>query len=262
MTLEARMRSLEYFHELRLLPGAWAVVRVDGRGFSRLTATGFEKPFDDRFAEYMRAVAVELLKDLQAIYAYQESDEVSVVVPPTWDLWDRELEKIVSISAAIAAATFTHATSRLAHFDSRLWMAPAVEDVIDYFRWRQADATRCALNGWCHWTLVKNGMSPGDATTKLHRKTFSHKNELLFQQGINFTNLPAWQRRGVGVYWESYQKEALDPHRNTAVTATRRRIKVNTELPIKGAYETFLRDLLLDPGKNGIRPCKTGSSVA
>ena len=27
---EARMRSLEYFHSLRVLDGAWTVIRVDG----------------------------------------------------------------------------------------------------------------------------------------------------------------------------------------------------------------------------------------
>ena len=32
--LDAKMRALEYFHGLRLLPGAWTVLRVDGRGFS------------------------------------------------------------------------------------------------------------------------------------------------------------------------------------------------------------------------------------
>jgi tRNA(His) guanylyltransferase len=29
---EKRMRELEYFHGLRALPGAWVVIRVDGRG--------------------------------------------------------------------------------------------------------------------------------------------------------------------------------------------------------------------------------------
>ena len=30
-TFDNRMRELEYFHNLRLLPGAWVLVRVDGR---------------------------------------------------------------------------------------------------------------------------------------------------------------------------------------------------------------------------------------
>jgi hypothetical protein len=36
---EKRMRALEYFHSVRVLPGAWTIVRVDGRSFSRFTAT-------------------------------------------------------------------------------------------------------------------------------------------------------------------------------------------------------------------------------
>jgi tRNA(His) 5'-end guanylyltransferase len=47
-SLEDRMREREYFHGLWLLPGAWAVVRVDGRNFTRFTAQRFEKPFDPR----------------------------------------------------------------------------------------------------------------------------------------------------------------------------------------------------------------------
>ncbi len=34
-----------------------------------------------------------------------------------------------------------------AHFDCRVVVAPADEQVTDYFRWRRADAARCALNG-------------------------------------------------------------------------------------------------------------------
>ena len=40
---EKRLRTLEYFHALRLIPGAWAVVRVDGRGFSRFIFVGGKK---------------------------------------------------------------------------------------------------------------------------------------------------------------------------------------------------------------------------
>src|SRR5438067_1866287 len=45
---EAKMRALEHYHSLRLLPGAWVMLRVDGRSFSRFPAERFEKPFDDR----------------------------------------------------------------------------------------------------------------------------------------------------------------------------------------------------------------------
>jgi tRNA(His) 5'-end guanylyltransferase len=34
---ERRMRALECYHALRMPPGAWIILRLDGRGFSRLT---------------------------------------------------------------------------------------------------------------------------------------------------------------------------------------------------------------------------------
>jgi len=37
--LEQRMRALEYFHTVRALPGTWTIIRVDSRGFLRLTAS-------------------------------------------------------------------------------------------------------------------------------------------------------------------------------------------------------------------------------
>ncbi|MFY0581846.1 hypothetical protein ACN28S_53015 [Cystobacter fuscus] len=48
-------------------------------------------------------------------------------------------------------------------FDSRVWLGVNEDAVLDYFRWRQADATRCALNGWCYWTLRKEGQSAAQA---------------------------------------------------------------------------------------------------
>ena len=90
---EGRMRALEVFHALRLPPGSWVILRLDGRGFSRFTESRFEKPFDARFHDGMVQVARAVLEDLQGLYAYTESDEVSVLLPPGWDLFDRELEK-------------------------------------------------------------------------------------------------------------------------------------------------------------------------
>lgn len=241
---ERRMRALESFHTLRCLPGAWIVLRVDGRGFSRFTATRFEKPFDPAFHALMLQTARALLEDLQGSYAYTESDEISVLFPPGWDQFDREVEKLVSISASIATAAFTHAAGTPVQFDSRVWLGPSGEDVVDYFRWRQDDATRCALNGWSYWTLRKAGRSAGQATTILKQQTVAFKNELLFAHGINFNELPAWQRRGTGLLWQHYEKTGHDPIRNQPVTVTRRRIAVDEELPVKNEYAAFIRRLL------------------
>jgi tRNA(His) guanylyltransferase len=243
-SFEKRMRSQEYFHNLRLLPGAWVVVRLDGRGFSRFTESRFEKPFDLKFHQLMVQTTQALIEELHGIYAYTESDEISLLFRPDWDWYDRSLEKIVSVSASIAGATFTLAAQTVAVFDSRVWLGTNSSQVVDYFRWRQADATRCALNGWCYWTLRKAGKSVGQATALLEGQSVGFKNELLFQHDINFNELPIWQRRGVGLYWEDYEKEGYNSIEKQAVVAKRRRLKVDEELPMKDAYTEFLQNLI------------------
>jgi tRNA(His) guanylyltransferase len=241
---ESKMRELEYFHSLRILPGAWAVIRVDGRSFSRFTAERFEKPFDLKFHDLMITTTQALLEGLQGIFAFTESDEISILLPTDWDLFDRSLEKAVSISASIASSQFSCAIGEPVTFDSRIWVGASKSQVGDYFSWRQADATRCALNGWCYWTLRKLGHSARKATSMLDGKSVSFKNELLFEHGINFNDLPGWQRRGTGMYWEEYEKIGYNPKEQIEVKATRRRIKIDRELPMKDEYRTLIRKIV------------------
>jgi tRNA(His) 5'-end guanylyltransferase len=241
---EQRMRGMECFHTLRLLPGAWVVIRVDGRGFSRFTASRFDKPFDVTFHDFMVHTAQVLLDELQGYYAYTESDEISILCGPDWTLFDRKLEKVVSISAAIASAAFTRACGVSVHFDSRVWLGADTSSVADYFRWRQDDAIRCALHSWCYWTLRRAGKSVKEATAALRGATVTNKHALLSQHGINFNDLPTWQRCGTGVYWEVYTKEGYDPKRRQAVLAIRRRLKVDQELPMQEGYSHFVLQIL------------------
>jgi tRNA(His) 5'-end guanylyltransferase len=72
----------------------------------------------------------------------------------------------------------------------------------------------------------------------------SAKHELLFQPGINWNNMPAWQRRGAGIYWQPVEKLGFNPKSGEQVATTRRRLAVDEELPVKDAYSAFLRRLL------------------
>lgn len=242
---ESKMRALEYFHGIRMLQGTWPVIRVDGKGFSKLTAKGFEKPFDERFSLCMVKAAEALLVQLGGVYAYTESDEISVLFPRGWDQYDREVEKAVSIAAGIASSVFTLECGRAASFDARVWLGTAEDVVVDYFRWRQTDATRCALNGYAYWTLRNAGESVSAATRAIHKKSVGEKNELLFARGVNFNDVPPWQRRGIGLYWEDYVKLGFDRLNKAEVKVTRRRVKVDRELPMKEEYGRFVGRFLV-----------------
>ena len=119
--------------------------------------------------------------------------------------------------------------------------------VVDYFRWRSADAARNALNSWCYWTLRKDGFNKREATNRLVGLSVSQKNELLFQFGINFNNVPNWQKRGIGVYWKEYDKPSMNPLTNENVHAQRRRIVTDLDLPMKEQYGEFVRSFVSQP---------------
>ena len=65
---------------------------------------------------------------------------------------------------------------------------------------------------------------------------------MLFSRGINFDKLPLWQKRGVGIYWEEYEKSGLNPVTGQSETALRRRLKVDGELPLGIEYAGFIKD--------------------
>lgn len=130
-------------------------------------------------------------------------------------------------------------------FDCRISQLPTVKLVVDYFRWRHEDAHRNALNAHCYWMLRKAGDNAESATEKLHKLSFAEKNELLYQQGnINFNDIPSWQKRGIGLYWEDYQKEAVNPKIQETVYATRKRMKIDMDLPMKDDYSQFIESLV------------------
>lgn len=238
------MRRGEYFHHLKVPLENWTVLRLDGRGFSRLTKERFKKPFDEEFHQLMLTTTQAVLSEFQGLYAYTESDELSVLLPFGWDFFDREVEKVVSISASVASATFSCAFGQAVQFDSRIWISGRSESVVDYFCWRQADAGRCALNGWAYWYLRQQGRTAHQATAELMGSKSSDKHQLLFEAGLNFNDLPNWQKRGTGIIFGSYEKEGFNPLTQQVVKVERRQIQLIDELPFGDEYRDYLRTLL------------------
>lgn len=77
-------------------------------------------------------------------------------------------------------------------------------------------------------------------------RSTAEKNELLFSRGgTNFNALPSWQKRGIGVFWEDYEKSGLNPKTGEVVTAERRKLHRELELPMREEYEDFVRSLLV-----------------
>jgi tRNA(His) 5'-end guanylyltransferase len=246
---DKKMRLFETAHDHCVLPGIHMVARLDGRSFSRLTKEiyKFEAPFDVRFRDHMITVIEYLMNDnFEFIYGYTQSDEISLLFRLGTNVFSRKLRKLHSILAAEASAVFSLRLGGIAAFDCRISQLPTFAHVCDYFRWRQEDASRNALNAHCYWLLRKEGKSEQAATAELDHIGVAEKNEFLFQRGINFNQIPAWQKRGIGVYWEEYEKDGFNPKTQTRTVTTRRRLHVDLELPMKDAYGAWIDTPLIN----------------
>lgn len=70
------------------------------------------------------------------------------------------------------------------------------------------------------------------------------QNELLHQHGVNFHDIPHWQRRGTGLHWQDYRKAGSDPRTGIQTTAIRRTLHINDQLPVKDEYRALVTQIL------------------
>ena len=244
---DREMRIYEESLDQYIIPDMYIVARLDGRSFTRLTkeVCKFEAPFDEKFRDLMILTVKSLMEcGFRIIYGYTESDEISVLFHPDDSTFGRKVRKINTTLAGEASAAFSMALGKVATFDCRVVPLPNKERVADYFVWRQEDSHRNSLNAHCYWALRKEGKSQVEATKELEGKTVAFKNELLFQKGINYNDLPGWQKKGVGVYFKDIEKDGFNPIRNEKVKAIRREIYTDFDIPLGDEYKRFIMSLM------------------
>jgi tRNA(His) 5'-end guanylyltransferase len=175
----------------------YAILRVDGHSFSKYTSK-LKKPFDQDFNDDMDTVAKYLCEKIQgARFAYVQSDEISVLITDfdqlTTHAWfDNNADKMISLAAAYSTSRFLlsrikRQDERLLEFDARIFAISDPFEVANYFLARQRDATKNAINmmGQAYYS-----------TNELRGVNTNQVQELLFQKGVNFNDLPARFKRG------------------------------------------------------------------
>ena len=248
---DVKMRQYEQSLDQVITPETYIVARLDGRSFTKLTKEqcDFEKPFDEKFRDIMVNTVnyLMLYSGFKIVYGYTESDEISLLFAFNENTFGRKVRKIISTLSSEASAYFSIQLSKLfdkdlyATFDCRVAPLPNFEKVCDYFNWRQEDAGRNALNAWCYWTLrEKDSMSKRMATSVLTGKGNDFKHELLYMHGINYNDLPNWQKRGVGFYFDEKLVKGYNLKEKKEVETTRRILRADYELPKGLDYFTYL----------------------
>ena len=207
-----------------LQPSHWIVVRIDGRGFSKLCKKyDFEKPNDRRALDLMNAAAVEVVRSIvDIVLAYGHSDEYSFVLHESTTIFRRRAAKLATTVATAFTAEYcmlwpsffpdTVLQRPFPTFDGRCVCYPKRRILKDYLSWRQADCHVNNLYNTTFWNMVRKGeMAASDAEVALKGTVAADKNEILFARfGINYNNEPQIFRKGTVVY-RAYDRDGVAP---------------------------------------------------
>jgi len=203
-SLGDRMKGYEAVPQNILMKRTPVIIRVDGKAFHTFTKRLEDKtPFSQVMSHCMISAASYLTHYVQgACFAYGQSDEISLLLRDwqtfdTQQLYGGKVQKIVSISAAMATSAFYATYEKLAYpieytperplFDSRVFNVP-YEEVVNYFVWRQKDAMRNSVNmlGQYHFShkQLQGKKVPDVKEMLMEQKTPWEDQSLLNQRGF------------------------------------------------------------------------------
>lgn len=194
------------------------IIRIDGKAFHSYTK-GLNHPIDEGLTEDMNLTTKYLCENIPgAKFGYVQSDEISIWITDYDNLqtdgwFDNSVQKMCSISASLATAKFNQlrilrlATSKrstikaidnveierikLATFDSRVFSITEKDEVVNYFIWRQQDATRNSIS------MAAQSMF---SHKQLHGKSTSDMQDMMMlEKNVNWNDYPIGFKRGRAV---------------------------------------------------------------
>ncbi len=193
----------------------YTVIRLDDKAFHTYTK-GLDSPFDEKFISDMDEVACYLCKNIQGSkLAFVQSDEISIVLTDfdklQTDAWfDGNIQKMVSVSASLATAKFNELRpKKIALFDSRVFTIPSATETENYLIWRQQDTVRNSI------ASVAQSLY---SSKQLYGKDSNAMQEMCFQKGVNWNDLPVKHKRGRLIAKTMYKKEGTEVMRTKWVS--------------------------------------------
>ncbi|RZC69088.1 hypothetical protein C5167_032218 [Papaver somniferum] len=194
--------------EDKLMPSTWIVLRIDGRHFHQFSDKHeFKKPNDERALKLMNACAEAMFEEFpDLVFSYGVSDEYSFVFKKTTEFYNRRSSSItVSFFTSVYVMKWKDFfpdkdLKSIPSFDARTVCYPSTKIVRDYLAWRQVD---CHINNQyntCFWKLIESRKTKSETQDRLKGTQTQDKNEILFQLGVNYSDLPAIFRKGSCVF--------------------------------------------------------------
>ncbi len=242
-SLGDRMKGYESAFKHSLVNRTPVIIRIDGKAFhtwtKQLNVLDGELEHDP-FSSVMNSAMLRTTKALvhnvqNAVLGYTQSDEISILLND-WktletDQWfGNNIQKIASVSASIATAHYNAAIRYIlneypagseftdAMFDARVFNLPK-EEVVNYFVWRQQDATRNSVQ-----MLGRHYFSHKE----MHKKNVSDIQDMLMEKhSINWNDCDTWKKRGSCVVHKMNEGVSIDK-----------------EIPIFTQDRTYIEELL------------------
>ena len=288
--LGTRMKTFyEGIPKTRLMRRCPVAIRIDGKAFHTFTR-GFDKPFDEVLIETMQETMKYLCENIQGcVLGYTQSDEITLILidykklnSSAW--FDYEVQKMCSIAASMATMAFNrifkeiadkYLTSKLrsveyeilddeyihkceliefqyqkyfdkvnkAMFDARCFNIPK-EEVTNLIYWRQLDASRNSIQ------MVGQA---NFSHKELQNKSCNQIQDMLMEQkGINWNDLPTYQKRGTCCIKDKNYKPVVcgDDKIHELISKTLRSYwTIDKEIPIfKGEGRKYI-DRLINVGE-------------
>ncbi|MEK4025364.1 tRNA(His) guanylyltransferase Thg1 family protein [Sporosarcina sp. FSL W7-1283] len=203
-----RMKGYENAYRFLLPKRMPVMIRIDGKAFHTYTK-GMVKPFDEDLTNAFWEACKYLAKNIMGCkIVYHQSDEISLLLTNydklTTESWfNNNLQKMASIAASMTTAKFNevirekYPNKPFAMFDARAWILPH-DEVCNAFLWRMQDATKNSIS------MVAQANFPHKQLQGLNGGQMQDK--LMLEKGINWNDLPVWQKRGVCITKQYYEK--------------------------------------------------------
>jgi tRNA(His) 5'-end guanylyltransferase len=211
-------------YDARVTPGAWTILRLDGRRFTTGSAAyrppleliaqkGIIQPFHPSFHDAMRAATQALMELIPADYAHTASDEISLVIPPAQaDFYAGRLSKWLSVAAGGASVVLgrsLHLFQGLPIMDARAFSAATPADVEAYLRDRTSSAWRNCRNAYVWHAIAAQGhTSPREIEQIAHDLGQQGRTKLL--NSIP-NHPPAWERHGSFLIYAYEKRTGVNP---------------------------------------------------
>ena len=252
-------RMKEFYEDrtrIKLTRRTYTIIRIDGKSFHSYTK-GLKRPFDGGLIQDMNETTAYLCKNIQgAKFGYVQSDEISILLTDFDDLgthawFDNNLQKMVSVAASMATSEFNrlrlirncmggdiegHLDAndllgfKMAQFDARAFQIPYIDEVENYFIWRQQDAVRNSIS-----SVAQSLYSPKE----LHGVKTDQMQELIFAKGINWNDYSYREKRGSVIAKTVVEKKA-----SGSTEWVKRNLWKSIETPIFTQDREFIKNLI------------------